>query len=358
MSFNGKFHYKDIKGPWYKDSSGDEIYFYFEKQLADHSYYDAIIGYPYATVVGIFTENDEVLLNPNMNYIIKSTDKIICIAEDKEKINYGVHSDSDVNSENIINEAMPHKKEHILILNWNRYTSTVIKELDDYMMPGSNITVLTSGNYHKDFDMNVLKNCQLVFVEGDPTNRAILENIEINKYDNIIVLGDLDHCTIEQADSRTLISLLHIRDICVNQKYNPTIISQILDEKNRQTALHTKADDFVVSEKLVGQCLTQISENKHLYTLFMELFSVAGAEIYFRPIGNYINFNNKVNIYTLIKAASEREETVIGYKINSLFNEPKSNYGINLNPDKHKKVKFSSDDKLIVLASISYGKMD
>ena len=180
-----------------------------------------------------------------MNYIIKSTDKIICIAEDKEKINYGVHSDSDVNSENIINEAMPHKKEHILILNWNRYTSTVIKELDDYIMPGSNITVLTSGNYHKDFDMNVLKNCQLVFVEGDPTNRAILENIEINKYDNIIVLGDLDHCTVEQADSKTLISLLHIRDICVNQKYNPTIISQILDEKNRQTALHTKADDFV-----------------------------------------------------------------------------------------------------------------
>jgi len=108
----------------------------------------------------------------------------------------------------------------------------------------------------------------------------------------------------------------------------------------------------------VGQCLTQISENKHLYTLFMELFSAAGAEIYFRPIGNYINFNNKVNIYTLIKAASEREETVVGYKINSLFNEPKSNYGINLNPDKHKKVKFSSDDKLIVLASISYDKMD
>ena len=358
MSFNGKFHYKDIKGPWYKDSSGDEIYFYFDKQLVDQTYYDAVNAYSSASVMGIFTENDEVLLNPNMNYIIKSTDKIICIAEDKEKINYGVHSDSDVNSENIINEAMPHKKEHILILNWNRYTSTVIKELDDYIMPGSNITVLTSGNYHEDFDMNVLKNCQLVFVEGDPTNRAILENIEINKYDNIIVLGDLDHCTIEQADSRTLISLLHIRDICVNQKYNPTIISQILDEKNRQTALHTKADDFVVSEKLVGQCLTQISENKHLYTLFMELFSAAGAEIYFRPIGNYINFNNKVNIYTLIKAASEREETVIGYKINSLFNEPKSNYGINLNPDKHKKVKFSSDDKLIVLASISYDKMD
>jgi hypothetical protein len=299
--------------------------------------------------MGIFTENDEVLLNPNMNYIIKSTDKIICIAEDKEKINYEVHSDSDVNSENIINEAMPHKKEHILILNWNRYTSTVIKELDAYIMPGSNITVLTSGNYHEDFDMNVLKNCQLVFVKGDPTNRAILENIEINKYDNIIVLGDLDHCTIEQADSRTLISLLHIRDICVNRKYNPTIISQILDEKNRQTALHTKADDFVVSEKLVGQCLTQISENKHLFTLFMELFSAAGSEIHFKPIGNYIDFNNKVNLYTLIKAASEREETVIGYKINNLFNEPESNYGINLNPDKHKKVKFCPEDKLIVL---------
>lgn len=116
-------------------------------------------------------------------------------------------------------------------------------------------------------------------------------------------------------------------------------------------------DDFDVSEKLVGQCLTQISENKHLYTLFMELFSAEGAEIYFRPIVNYINIDNEINVYTLIKAASMKGETVIGYKINRLFNEPKSNYGINLNPDKHKKVKFSSDDKLIVLASISYGKI-
>jgi Trk K+ transport system NAD-binding subunit len=357
LSFNGKFHYKDIKGPWYKDSSGDEIYFHLEKQLADHTYFDAVIGYPSASVLGIFTENDEVLVNPNMNYIIKPTDKIICIAEDREKIQYVSNSDYEIDSDIIVNETLNREKEHILIINCNRYTSTVIKELDNYIMPGSRITVLTMGKNHETIKTVDLKNCQIDLVEGDPTNRAILENIGIHKYENIIVLADLDNFIEEQADSRTLITLLHLRDICVNKKYYPTIISQILDEKNRQAALHSKADDFVVSEKLVGQCLTQISENKHLYTLFMELFSAEGTEIYFRPIANYINIDNEINVYTLIKAASMKGETVIGYKINRLFNEPKSNYGINLNPDKHKKVKFSSDDKLIVLASISYGKI-
>ena len=86
----------------------------------------------------------------------------------------------------------------------------------------------------------------------------------------------------------------------------------------------------------------------------MELFSAEGAEIYFKPITDYINTNKKVNIYTLIKSAGEKGESVIGYKIDSLFNNPESNYGVSLNPNKNKKIQFEPNDKLIVIATISY----
>ena len=94
----------------------------------------------------------------------------------------------------------------------------------------------------------------------------------------------------------------------------------------------------------------QISENKFLFNLFMELFSADGCEIYFKPITNYIDIETEVNIFTLVQAASEKGETAIGYRISHLFNNPDQNYGVSLNPNKTQTVKFNTEDKLIVIS--------
>ena len=69
----------------------------------------------------------------------------------------------------------------------------------------------------------------------------------------------------------------------------------------------------------------------------MELFSAEGNEIYFKPISNYIDIEGEVDYFTLIKAASEKGETAIGYRISRLFDDPDSNHGISMNPDKNQK---------------------
>ena len=103
----------------------------------------------------------------------------------------------------------------------------------------------------------------------------------------MIVLSDdrLDPLT---ADSRVLVTLLHLRDMLTKRGRSASIVSEMRDDRDRALAQLTKADDFVVSEQLVSLLMTQISENRHLESVFTDLFDPDGAEIYVRPASYYI----------------------------------------------------------------------
>ncbi|MEE3292277.1 MAG: potassium transporter TrkA, partial [Pseudomonadota bacterium] len=115
--------------------------------------------------------------------------------------------------------------------------------------------------------------------------------------------------------------------------------------------------DFVVSDQLISLTLSQIAGNKVLGTVFNRLFESEGAEIYLKPAVNYINTDQAVNFFTIAESALRRNETAIGYRIDSqrttpncTHNNKDMNYGLVLNPDKTIAVSFSTEDKIIVLA--------
>ena len=62
----------------------------------------------------------------------------------------------------------------------------------------------------------------------------------------------------------------------------------MLDDRNRELAEVTEADDFIVSDKLLSLMLSQISENKHLKAVFADLFDPEGSEIYVKPAVDYV----------------------------------------------------------------------
>ena len=116
----------------------------------------------------------------------------------------------------------------------------------------------------------------------------MLESLDVGAYDNVIVLSDdlLDPLT---ADSRVLVTLLHLRDMLAKRGGRTgSIVSEMRDDRDRALAQLTKADDFVVSEQLVSLLMTQISENRHLESVFADLFDADGAEIYVRPASYYV----------------------------------------------------------------------
>jgi hypothetical protein len=132
-----------------------------------------------------------------------------------------------------------------------------------------------------------LKNQKLKVMEGDIRDRELLEKLEVTEYDHVIVLA-YSHLEAQEADAITLVTLLHLRDIAEKDETPFSIISEMLDLRNRELAEAAKVDDFIVSEHLISLMLAQLSENAELMGVFTDMFDPEGAEIYLKPIGDYV----------------------------------------------------------------------
>ncbi|MEO1943799.1 MAG: potassium transporter TrkA, partial [Candidatus Thioglobus sp.] len=292
------------------------------------------------------------LLNPALDTVYENDDELIAITEDDDTFSLMLKSDYDIFNEKI-NVAIPkaQKKEHVLILGWNQRAAEIVNELNNYMANDSQITVLLvqnnagSGLSENSFSsLNIAVNFEICDI-GD---RHVLEQLILSTYDHIIILARSDLLTEKDADSFTLVTLLQLNDIANLQGVNPSIVSEILDNRNRQLAESAGVDDFVISDRLISLALSQISENKNLEAVFGELLSDNGVEIYLNPASDYIELEEDYNFYTILAAAGRKNETAIGY--NRPREKNKDGNGIVVSPEKGKKVKFIAGDQIIVLA--------
>jgi len=111
-----------------------------------------------------------------------------------------------------------------------------------------------------------------------------------------------------------------------------------------------QADDFIVSDRLVSLILAQVSENKALNAVFADLFSAEGAEIYLKPVEDYVSVAALRSFGTVVEAARRRDETAIGYRIAAMGGDKANNYGVVINPPKSASIAFVEGDHIIVLA--------
>ena len=332
---------------------GDEIYFKQEPNLSGKTYGDALLAYETSTVMGIRRSDGAIMMSPKMDTRIEPGDSIFAIAEDDDKIQ--LSNTRFTLDENLIqraaNGAKP-KPERGLILGWNRSGSIIIRELDNYVAKGSELLVVSEvDDLEKQIQREVgkLKNQKLKVMEGNIRDRDLLNELGVTEYDHVIVLA-YSHKDVQEADAITLVTLLHLRDIAEKDETPFSIISEMLDLRNRELAEAAKVDDFIVSEHLISLMLAQLSENAELMGVFTDLFDPEGAEVYLKPIGNYVAVDQPVNYYTAVEAAKRRGETAIGYRIMSESHDAEKAYGVHTNPKKSEKVLFKPEDKLIVIS--------
>ena len=137
---------------------------------------------------------------------------------------------------------------------------------------------------------------------------------------------------IQEADAKTLICLLHLRDIADKAGKNLNIVSEMLDNKNRTLAEVTKADDYIVSDRIISLMLSQLSEKKELKKVFDILFEAEGSEIYLKPVTDYVKTGDSMNFYTILESASIKNQVAIGYRIHAFANDATRAYGVVINP--------------------------
>lgn len=336
------------------DFGGDEIYFKQEPMLSGKTFGDALHAYETSTLMGIRKSNGTVVLSPSPDTHIQSGDEVFVLASDEDKINLSGLSRIPVDESQIqmSGKGSSPKPERALILGWNRSGATIIRELDNYVAKGSEVTVVSDiFNLEKQIRSNSgkLKNQKISVQEGDIRDRALLEKLGASEYDHVVVLA-YSHLEQQEADAITLVTLLHLRDIAERDETPFSIVSEMLDLRNRELAEAAKVDDFIVSEHLISLMMAQLSENGELMDVFTDIFDPGGAEIYLKPISDYVATGQAVNFYTVTEAARRRGETALGYRLMSESHSAEKAYGIHTNPNKSEKVTFSGDDKILVIA--------
>ena len=327
------------------DFDGAEIYFTEQPSLVGRSYFDAQLAFASSAVMGL-VQGGKVTLNPPADTILATGDQIIVIAEDDDAIHLDTPGTPDDSLVSAV-EVAPAMPETTLVLGYNEGLRLMLAELDQYSTPRSRVTVVADVD-EPGFDG--LVNLDMAFQKGDPTSRAVLDALYAHEYDHIIVLAAKETLPAQRADAKTLITLLHLRDIADQKGVDLNVVSEMIDDRNRELAEVTQADDFIVSDQLISLMLSQVSENKRLTDVFDELFSATGAEIYLQPAELYIAPGTEVDFYTVLEAAKRRGETAIGFRVEQHARSSEHAYGVTVNPTKTDRRAFAAGDKIIVLA--------
>jgi len=200
-----------------------------------------------------------------------------------------------------------------------------------------------------DLKSNV-ENQKINFKRGDIMDRATLESINVASYDHIILLSYTLDINIQESDAKTLICLLHLRAMSEKCGKDFSIVSEMLDIRNRDLGVVAKADDFIVSDNLISLMLSQLSENKDLKKVYDILFEADGSEIYLKPVSRYVKTGEDLNFYTVLESAAAINEIAFGYRISAEASNSDEHFGVKINPKKDEMVNFSPEDYIIVLA--------
>ena len=330
------------------DFDGSEIYTIEMPGLAGMKFGDAVMAFETSSLIGICDASDRVHINPEMNRVIASGERAILIAEDDKSIQQTPLSNSIVKSAIRKPAAVIRKSERTLVLGWNRRGPMIAYELSRYVAKGSILTIAADTPQLAD-DIKVLKiagkNLKVDMKVPDTAHRGSLEALDIPSYDNVLVLGYSDHMPAQIADTRTLVALLHLRQIADRAKCHISVVSEMIDVRNRELAEVTRTDDFVVSNKLVSLMLAQASENGYIAAIFDELLDADGSELYMRPVTDYVATGQSLRFHTIAEAARQRGEIAIGYSRGS-----GGKTGVVVNPTRSEMQSYEAKDRIIVLA--------
>lgn len=332
------------------DFAGDELYVRDDPQLVGQTFAQALFAYEDCSVVGLVDGDGRVNLNPPPGHEIEPGASVIAIAEDDAALNAAERCVAEVDHASIQEGSAPAAgPERTLILGWNSRGPSVVRELDQYVHPGSRVEVVADNDGPASLTggRQPLANCELDVQRASTTDRGVLDGLGVPGCDRVIVLCYSDELDAQSADARTLVTLLHLRDICDRSGADVSIVSEMVDDRNRQLAETARIDDVIVSDRLVSLMLAQISENAHLREVFADLLDAAGSELYLKPLDHYLTTGRETTYATAVASAARRSEAAVGFRKASGLDGRAT---IRLNPPKSETLVPADGDTLIVLA--------
>jgi len=328
------------------DFDGDELYFAPFPELAGRPYREAQLSFETCAVIGRLTAAGLVELNPPPETILSPADELIAVASDDSEFTITGYVPAPRTLQPV--PAPPSTRaRRIIIAGWSDLGPRVVAELDEFLGAETTIELMLDPDWVDIEEVQRSIATRNVAVEvsqlrGGP--ERVAAHAARRAFDEVIVLGYRSGMSHDDADARTLLTLLAFRQVRQSDDVGPVrMVAELLDQRNAQLAAATGADDFIVSDELTSLMLAQVSERYELMRVFEDLFDREGCTIELRPAGEY-GALGEVKFSELVATASTLGQSALGYRV-------AADGSVVVNPAKSASIRLSPGDEVLVLST-------
>jgi Trk K+ transport system NAD-binding subunit len=329
------------------DFDGDELYFESFPALDGRTYAECQMAFDRCAVVGI-ADAQGVHLNPPGDTPYRAGDELIAIAEDDSTfVASATPSQGRLLEVEDVQEGLEPRR--IVITGWSELGWRVVAELDEYFDDRSTVHVLIDPTY---VDVTTVRsrlstqNVRLEVTELVGGPEVVAKRAAEEAFHEVIVLGYRDTLERDDADARTLLTLLAFGQLRQEQpERGPArqirLVAELLDQRNAPLAQATGADDFIVSDELTSLMIAQLSERQQLHQVFDDLFDRSGSSIEMHPAAMF-GAHHASTFGDVVVTASARGHSAIGYRLARTGQ-------VVVNPAKSSAIQLDRDDEVIVV---------
>lgn len=339
-------------------SQGNELRIRHLPEFRDQVFESLIEMFPKAILLGVLRETDSRLvpvLNPPPDFVLQESDRMVFMARTHEDTKPDkLLKPTDFPRREYRREAIEGVLRHrLLLLGWNDMIPALIKELDNYENENFEVDIfsaLPAEQRRAKLDRFALnpKRVKMKLLEGDYTVPSDLAGIDATVYDNIVMLGCDWLPSPAEADARTIMGFLMLRNLLTSKKSPPKVLLELLDPENHSLFTHSH-EEILLSPRILSHILAHVALMPELNLVFRELFSSGGAEIYLKPLSRYGTASNNLKFSEVQRLVSLEGEIAIGVRVHGKEYLPDG--GIELNPSREKTWEFSDMDEVVVLTT-------
>ncbi|KAK3274052.1 hypothetical protein CYMTET_17749 [Cymbomonas tetramitiformis] len=287
------------------------------------------------TVCGLIHENGEVTLAPSDDYLLLEGDNILLLADDSKFTPCAPRpwrATADIAS---LHKRGDIKPKHTVMVGWDEHSADVLDGLDDFAVPGSTVSVLSTTDWPdlpREYVQSKYKNIREAGVIDAGT---VLLSGDLEDRDVLTALMVINQIPDKSAEGRQVLAVM-----------NDDSYGKLLQDLSARHASRTKTK-LMLPNELHGGLLTQAMRNPGLEKVFLELLKSEGHEIYTLDAKNYISEEKRQYTFGEICASARiYNQIALGYV--------SENEGVVLNVSKDKMRSFSAKDKIIVLSEEAY----
>ena len=308
-----------------------------------HTYGEALLAFDRSSVIGRFTGDGAVELNPPPDTVFGAGDQVIAVAEDDETL--AVQRVPGGRGPEPASRTGRPGPTRVLIVGWSSFGPEVVMELDEFLAPGSLIEVCVDPSLvdpdglEETIGANTTLQVSLT-ERRTGGGRALAGGRTFDQVDRARLPRQAEHRRRRRADPAD--PAHPAQDLARRRRRRVRIIAQLLDQANVELANTTGVDDFIVSDALASLMLAQLSERAELQAGVRRPVRPRRARWSSSdpPTASYPTRRSRYE--QIVAAGAAWGVSVLGWRIDATGE-------VVVNPPKSRQVHLASDDQVLIV---------